>query len=78
MTKLTPEAVAWRELLEKEKPKWPPELVKAATFVRCELDMMRLKNWEASGGPKKLKEYTDEFERLYAEHKAKSTVRDVQ
>lgn len=65
MTRLTPEAEMFRVMMERERPDWPPELIKAATFVRCELDIMRFKSWEPSGGPAKLKEYTDEFARLY-------------
>lgn len=71
MTKLTPEAVAFGAKMEAEKDEWPDELTEAATMLRLELEASRLKSWPVYGiGPKKLAEYHERFQRLYAEWKA--------
>ena len=73
MTKPTAEAIAFRALMDKEKDDWPPELLRAGTFLRCELDIMHTKHWDHPnvGGPEHLKKYSDAFWRLYNEWKAK-------
>lgn len=67
MTKLSPEAIAFRAKIDAEQADWPDDLKEAATFLRCELDRMLYKGWRESGGPASLAEYATKFARLYAE-----------
>ena len=65
MTNLTPEAIAFRAKIDAEGPDWPDDLKEAATFLRCELENVRRKNWKETGGVKRLAHYAKEFDRLY-------------
>jgi hypothetical protein len=79
MTKPTPEFIEHNRLFGTHRHRWHGDLLKAATYLRCELRISRFKNWREAGGPEWLErlrsDFTSKLIAWAAEGRAKAAAR---